>query len=437
MRPPRTPDGLGRGVPLDEQDRDIIGRTLLAEHVLEEIGDVVARLTIVHQQLSVPAESFETDIEGLTSTFDEAVGVQQDRGSEPQRNDRFGERRGLRQAERQVRPLLGRERGALPIDDERRSVTGGDEPEGPEVSSQDAHEQRDEFALTEVPVELIRSSDDLRGSAPDEGEGTEGVPHLPHQRRRSQTMPRDIPDHEDELTGRQRERVVPVTPDADGRGGRQVPRRDPKSRHEGEHVRQERPLERIEDDAAAVRQANLQGECHAIGDELHQFDLIVRERMRCRRAHVHDPDHLAVRQQRDAQERTDPLLEEDRIQDGAVVHSIERDRPSFGSDTSGEPLPDRDTDPLLDFFLYPFRCSGDELIRRWVEQQDGCRVGIQDVPHAQEQLVEQIVHTQMGEGRISDELHAPESLHGVEDLGSTLKHGSILGDGKLRGQTVA
>jgi hypothetical protein len=43
----------------------------------------------------------------------------------------------------------------------------------------------------------------------------------------------------------------------------------------------------------------------------------------------------------------------------------------------------------------------------------------------------------MGERRIRDELKPPESLHRIEDLGSTLGHGLILGDGKLRGQRVA
>ena len=131
-----------------------------------------------------------------------------------------------------------------------------------------------------------------------------------------------------------------------------------------------------------------------------------------------------------------PFWKSDRIQDGAVIYSFQRDRPPFGSDASGEPLPHGDTNALLDFLFDPFRRPGNELIRRWVEQQDGCGVGIQDVSHAQEQFVEQLVHAQMGEGRIRDELQAPEPLHRIEDQGSTLTHGPILGDGKLRGQTV-
>jgi hypothetical protein len=151
---------------------------------------------------------------------------------------------------------------------------------------------------------------------------------------------------------------------------------------------------------------------------------------------MHDPDDIAVRQERNAEKRTDPFLQEDRIKDRTVVHAVERDWPSFGSDASGEPLADGDADALIDFLFDTFRRPGNELIPRRIEQQDGCCVGLQDVTHAQEQFIEEIVYGQMRERDIGDELKAPKSLDWIEDLSSTLRHGPILGDVKRPGQRI-
>ena len=79
------------------------------------------------------------------------------------------------------------------------------------------------------------------------------------------------------------------------------------------------------------------------------------EHARHERADVQHADDLALDQQRHAEQRADPALAQDRVEDVGVVDVLDQDRPPLGRDPAREPAPDRDPDALLDLLLDPLR----------------------------------------------------------------------------------
>jgi hypothetical protein len=67
-----------------------------------------------------------------------------------------------------------------------------------------------------------------------------------------------------------------------------------------------------------------------------------------------------------------------------MVDVLDDHRMPVGRDLARETLPDRDAHPLLDLFLDPLRGTGDELVGRLVEQEEGARVGLQSLGDAVE-----------------------------------------------------
>ena len=67
-----------------------------------------------------------------------------------------------------------------------------------------------------------------------------------------------------------------------------------------------------------------------------------------------------------------------------VVDVVEDHRPLLGGNPPREAAADRDTDALLHLFLDPERRPRDELVRFLVEEEDGARVDLEDLPGALE-----------------------------------------------------
>ena len=114
------------------------------------------------------------------------------------------------------------------------------------------------------------------------------------------------------------------------------------------------------------------------------------------------PMTLPLDQQRHAEQRADPALAQDRVEDVGVVDVLDRDRAPLGRDPAREPAPHRDPDALLDLLL-------DALARRvatsvspvLVEQQERGRVGAQDLRDPVQQLVQQLVRRQVARAAAS------------------------------------
>ncbi len=297
-----------------------------------------------------------------------------------------------------------------------------------------ADQERHQLTLAEVTVELIGPKEDVEGRPAHQRVRAEGVPHLPHQRRRRQAVAGHVADHQDDVALGPDERVEPVAAHADRGGGRQVPRREAQSRQERKDLREERPLERLDHDAGTVREANAERERHPVGDELEELGLVLREAPARLRPDVHHADQVAVREQRHAEEGTDPLLEQDRVQDGAVIDLVEGDRLPLGGDATGEPFAHGDADAAFHLLLDALGGPGHELVPRLVQQEDGGRVDVEDLADPFEQLVQEVVDGEVGKGGVADALDPLQKFQRLDRGRPPVPHPSTVRPGSFEQQ---
>ena len=81
-----------------------------------------------------------------------------------------------------------------------------------------------------------------------------------------------------------------------------------------------------------------------------------------------------------AEQRADPLLAQDRVEDVGVIDVGDEDRDALGRDPAGEAPADRDPHAALDLLLDPLGRARDELLRLLVEQQNRDRVDVRAPP---------------------------------------------------------
>ena len=167
------------------------------------------------------------------------------------------------------------------------------------------------------------------------------------------------------------------------------------------------------------------------GDELEQLDVIGGELPVDERADVEDADRLVPDEERDAAERADALLAQDRVEDVGMGEVIEDDRPLLGGDPAGEASAERDADAALDLFLDPDRRTRYKLVRVLVPQEDRARVGPQDRADARQEHAEQIIERKVGERGVGDGLDVLEPLArpslGLEGAGVVDRQGGAVG----------
>ena len=136
-------------------------------------------------------------------------------------------------------------------------------------------------------------------------------------------------------------------------------------------------------------------------------------RRACRVADVQDPDHPAGGHQRDAQHGLDALLPQDGVRHRRLVDAIQHNGSPFGCDSPGETHAQRDPDALVHLLLDAPGRSGHELLRAFLEQQDGRRVRVEHAPDPIEQLDQQVLDIQPPEGGVRDRLYVAEVLVGA------------------------
>ena len=208
-----------------------------------------------------------------------------------------------------------------------------------------------------------------------------------------------IADHDPDAAARQLEHVVPVAAHLLARG--EIPRRDVHSDHVGKPLGQEAALEHHRH---VVLVLELREQPRALdrrrrsrGSHLQHRDVVLAERPRSERAHVKHADQFALDDQRDAQQRRDSFLAQDRIQDIGVIDVGDEDRDALGRNATGEALAQREPHALLDLLLDPIGGARDELIRvRFVQQNRDC-VHLQRLLDADQQFVEKRFERQFGQ----------------------------------------
>ncbi len=114
--------------------------------------------------------------------------------------------------------------------------------------------------------------------------------------------------------------------------------------------------------------------------------------------------------QRHPEQRVNPLLAQDRIHDVGVIDVGDEDRHSFLGDPSCEALADGDANALLHFLFDPLGRSGHQLPGLTVEQQDRRGVDGKQITDAHQELVEQPIELQLGEGRIAQPVEVTDLL---------------------------
>ncbi len=118
------------------------------------------------------------------------------------------------------------------------------------------------------------------------------------------------------------------------------------------------------------------------------------------RAHVEHADHLALEEERDAEERADSLLPQDRVHHVGVVDVRDEDRPPLRGHAPREATPERNPHTGLDLLLQSLGHPGHQVPA--VQQQNGGGVGPEDRAHADEELAQQLLERQACERRIGN-----------------------------------
>ena len=111
-------------------------------------------------------------------------------------------------------------------------------------------------------------------------------------------------------------------------------------------------------------------------------------------------DHLALEEDRDAEERADSLLPQDRVQDVGVVDVRDEDWPPLRGHAPREATPERNPHTGLDLLLQSLGHPGHQVPA--VQQQNGGGVGPEDRAHADEELAQQLLERQACERRIGN-----------------------------------
>jgi hypothetical protein len=154
----------------------------------------------------------------------------------------------------------------------------------------------------------------------------------------------------------------------------------------------------------------------AVGGELQHLDVLVPEGAPGERADVEHADDAVADDERHAEHRPDPLLAQDRVHHVGVVDVVEDHGLPGRGDPACEAAPDRDAHALLDLLLDPDRRACDQLLRVLVEQEDGARVDLEHVAHAQQQRPEQLVELEVRQRGVRQLLEPTQPLRVYETL---------------------
>ncbi len=257
------------------------------------------------------------------------------------------------------------------LDHERRRMAGVDQFELLELGIDlDVHERR-HGVRPELAVEAVDPVHDRAGRVTVDGIGAQRGAELRHRAGGVDAVPDHIAGGDRDASAADREHVVPVAAEALA-ARRQVAGGQLEAGDALQVRRQQAPLHGLGDPALLVEERPLDREGGAVGGELEQVALAGAEAAADEAADVQDAEDAAFDQQRDAEQRADALLAQDRVEDVGVVDVVDRDRAALCGDAAGEALADGDHDAALDLFLDPL-CGACVQQRAAVRRAAGSR----------------------------------------------------------------
>ncbi len=233
---------------------------------------------------------------------------------------------------------------------------------------------------------------------------------LRHQGGCADTVTDDVADHDPDLVVRQNDDVVPVTADLVAR--RHIARGELDVRERRQGARQQAALqrdrgamlllERVEQPRALDRGRD------AGGGQLEDRRVGRGEDAWRQAADVQHADEMPLDDQRHAEQRLDPDLPEDRVDDVGPADVADEDRRAIGGDAPGEPATDRDADAAIDLLLQTLGGPGEELRALLVGQEHSDGVDIEDLLDPLEDGVQKRLERQLGERRIAEAVEVRE-----------------------------
>ena len=172
--------------------------------------------------------------------------------------------------------------------------------------------------------------------------------------------------------------------------------------------RDERIAHAVELHQTVVKLRTLDPERRAFRGSLEEVCLVRREVARHERPHVDHAEDASASKQRGAEQRLEPLLAEDGVEDVRVVDVLDRDDFALRSETPREALSNRDANAGFDLLLETRGRAGDDLASSVVEQENRARVGFEDLAHPDHELVEQVGRREMRQRDVGDHLNSTE-----------------------------
>ena len=235
-----------------------------------------------------------------------------------------------------------------------------------------------------------------------------------------------IPDGQAEPPIAELDHVIPVAAHRPLLCGGDVPRRHAEAGQSRQSGRQQAPLQRLGDLPLYGEPGPLDRKRHPVGHQLQQLDVGIREVTLGQAPDVEDAGHPSLDDQRDPEERTDLLFAHQGVdhRDRGVVEIRDDHRLARRGHSAGEATADGQPESPLDLLLEALGRPGRERPPVILDEQHRGCVRIEDVRDPLEQLREQVVQVEVGEGRLGDALDVLEPWD------------PLLGGGRLRGDFV-
>ena len=222
-------------------------------------------------------------------------------------------------------------------------------------------------------------------------------------------MTGDITSHYPELTGGHGEHVIPVTADTQSLG-RHIASSQLDTVYGRKGRWQQAALQDVGRRSFHLGLARLDGPRHSVGHNLEHLGVLSCELLSAQPADVEHTEDLPAAQQGHPQHGANALSPKDRVRDSGVVDAVQCDGPLLGGDASRKAPSQRHPDALADLFLDSAGCTCLQLVGPLIEQEDGRRVGHEDVAHPVEQLDQHVVGVQLPERHVRDRPYVPEPI---------------------------
>jgi hypothetical protein len=145
-------------------------------------------------------------------------------------------------------------------------------------------------------------------------------------------------------------------------------------------------------------------ESDAIGDDLEDLRVILVEVPLRERPDMENPEQPGLDDQRDAEQRANLLLVEERVESVAGSEVADRDRALFGSNPAGEAFADRDAEADLNRLLETPGSSGRQLIGLLIEKQNRGGVDVKDPDDPNKERLEKPIELEVRKSSLRDPL---------------------------------